>query len=171
VIGPRDPIDRCGTRPRPARQSGWPGPQGHGDSIGMADHRAARLSSFLLGRKARIQGPPIGPWPTAVREPHGPTARPSVHPRENLWSARCATGILTRRAETRNVALFMSSPAVAHKTSSAQPRKNQRPRPIIILDARTKLRGHMTSAHEPHAQQQLLVMGHNAPGVTVDKGP
>jgi hypothetical protein len=37
-----------------------------------------------------------------------------------------ATGILTRRAETRNVALFMSSPAVAHKTLTGQPRKNQR---------------------------------------------
>jgi hypothetical protein len=33
------------------------------------------------------------------------------------------------------------------------------------------VRGHMTSTHEPHAQQQLLVMGHNAPGVTADKGP
>jgi hypothetical protein len=111
VSGPRDPIDRCGTRPRPARQSGWPGPQGHGDSIGMADHRAARLSPFLLGRKARIQGPPLGPWPTAVRKPHGPTARPSLHPRESQGAARHASGILTRRAETSIAqALFMSSP-------------------------------------------------------------
>jgi hypothetical protein len=79
--------------------------------------------------------------------------------------------ILTRRAETRNVALFMSSAAIAHKTSTAQPRKNQRPRSEIFHGPRTKVRGHMTSAREPHAQQQLLVMGHNAPGVTVDKGP
>ena len=103
-------------------QSEWPGPQGHGDSIGMADHRAARLSPFLLGRKARIQGPPIGPWPTAVRKPHGPTARPSLHPRESQGAARCAIAersegtILTRRAETRNVALFMSSAAIAKTT-------------------------------------------------------
>jgi hypothetical protein len=70
-------------------QSGWPGPQGHSDSVGMA---VAGMSLHLNGPRARIQGPPLGPWSTAVRRPHGPTARPFKIDRPIHLSTRVRQG-------------------------------------------------------------------------------
>ena len=43
-------------------EGGWPGPQGRGDSVGMAAHRVARRgaarAALCSGSKARIQGLP-----------------------------------------------------------------------------------------------------------------
>jgi hypothetical protein len=113
--------------------SGWPGPQGHGDSIGMAGQRAARRGATradgeLRRRQARANG-------------------------------TSATGILTRRAETSEAqALFMSSPAVAQQTPTPQPRKNQRGRTQNF--PRTKDHGALTHAPGPRTvRQQTHVHG------------
>jgi hypothetical protein len=92
----RAPTDRCGPRPkasppkRVARAAGsrrlsWEG------SAAVA-RRGATRAALSSGLKARIQGPPLGPWPTAVRRPHGPTARPFKDDRPTHLSTRVRQG-------------------------------------------------------------------------------
>ena len=142
-------------------QSGWPGPPGHGDSVGRAgDGMSLRLNG-LQGKDPRTASRSLADRGSGTARANGPSiqdrqAHPSVH--ESAIAERSEGTILTRRAETSEAqALFMSSAAIAHKTSTAQPRKNQRPRPKNILGARTKMRGHMALLLEPVLQHEPVL--------------